>query len=177
MLLTVLFFAAAFPALAQENALQNDSSIESAPLVQNDENAFYNPEEELGEIKDIERPACTARALTERVRIEAEHYLKTQPAASSIAKRQKALIIANINDFEEISAENFEPEQNLNTANALITLKINRRINASDITLCRQKEGGKIYLIIYPYQDNFKVHIINLASYDPENEGISFIYP
>lgn len=171
------FLLGVLPASAQENIAQSSTEIETAPIIENMQDDFYDPDEELGRAKLIERPECSSPLLLEKVLNLAEKQFYQGPTPSTIGQREKVLLMKNIKSFEEISAKGFPPEEDFNVANALITLKINRKIATEDITLCRQVGRGNLYLIYYPYQDNYKVHIVNLSSPDKQNEGITFIYP
>ena len=56
--------------------------------------------------------------------------------------------IANIKSFEEISAINFKPETDTNTANALVTIKVNKHYKDEDFILLEDvdyKHCGSIY--------------------------------
>ena len=84
-----------------------------------------------------------------------------------------------MHDFEKADVKSFSPETDFQTANALIMIKINERVNAEDILLCRQKEAQqrRIYVIAYPYMDNVKAHIINLDENNPDYSAVQFFYP
>lgn len=153
------------------------SAQDFEPMPRVVDSSFEKPTEALGKAEPISMPNCTDQAFEERVKSEIATFLKTTNATSGMAKRRNALISANITGFEEIDASNFAPETDYNTANALITLKINGKLGADNIRLCRQKGKGNLYIVMYPYRDNIKAHIINLNRYDIKNEGVSFIYP
>ena len=77
------------------------------------------------------------------------------------------------------SPQNFMPEQDLNTANALVMIKINDKIAENDIMLCRQNRNvaQPVYLIIYPYADNYRVYVINLDKNSSDYRDVTFIFP
>lgn len=134
---------------------------------------------ELGQISDIQAPKCSDLAFYEKIMDTAIRYYENEKVSSSIAKRRKALKLSNIKAFESVSTRNFLPTQDYNTANALIMIKINKQVREDDIILCRQKEDVKtpVYVIAYPYMDNYQVHILNLAQKNSDYEQVSFIYP
>lgn len=143
-----------------------------------DEN-FEHTEEALGNAEVIQMPACSDQDFEAKIIEAAEAYFEKIPTFSSIAKRKKQLRLMNLKNFEKVSAENFSPQTDYRTANALISIKINEKVPQSDILLCRQKGDEKtaLYVIAYPYLDNIKAHIINLDEKNPDYEAVTFIYP
>lgn len=169
------------PALAQSvnNIADEKESDTFGEVVLENSAEFDNPNEELGKIIAIERPACDTPAFVSKALEAIKDYTNKIPASSTIEKRNKALILSNIDGFSQVSAEGFKPSDDFNTANALITIKINKKIDGRDIILCRQ-DGSvpqRLYLIAYPYADNYKVHVINLDKYSDNYEDVTFIYP
>ena len=154
-----------------------ENTLEEMPTLVEDNPAFENPDEALGKAEEITMPPCDDAKLYQKILSEVRAFLKGDGETSVMTKRRNALIGANIEGFEEVPATNFLPETDNNTANALITIKINQKVKAEDIRLCHQTGKGNLYVILYPYQDNVKGHIINLNRYDITNEGVSFIYP
>lgn len=168
---TAFFLIWPLTVLGEENALKE------MPALVEDNPAFENPDEALGKAEEITMPSCDDAKLYQKILSEVRAFLTDDGEISVMTKRRNALIGANITGFEEVPATNFLPETDNNTANALITLKINQKVKGEDIRLCRQTGEGNLYVILYPYQDNVKGHIINLNRYDITNEGVSFIYP
>lgn len=166
---TILLLSYAKLAYAQET---------EASQIQNDELPIFETDV-MEKINLLEAPQCDNPLLFKKVLQKVMDYAATMSTGSTINKRKKALILANINSFEKVDVKNISPETDLKTANALITIKVNKNIDENDFTICKQvdSKGKPLYLIIYPYMDNFKVHIINLDSYSDDYEKISFTYP
>ncbi len=135
--------------------------------------------QELGQISDTKAPKCSDPIFYQRVMKAITKYFETENVSSAIGKRKKALKLANIKAFETVSAQNFSPETDFHTANALIMIKINKKVNGDDIILCRQTGEIKkpVYVIAYPYMDNYQVYVINLTQNAIDYEQVSFIYP
>lgn len=140
---------------------------------------FEHTDQNLGEAKIIEMPACNDKNFEAQIIEAVKNYFQNQPALSTVSKRKQILKLQSLKNFEAVSTENFSPETDFNTANALIMIKINERVEEKDILLCKQKETKKnaVYVIAYPYMDNIKAHIINLAEKNPDYQAVSFIYP
>lgn len=140
---------------------------------------FAHEDELLGNIRPIQMPRCTDKDFEAKITEAAEKYFESRPVFSTVLKRNKSLVLKNLRNFEAVSAKNFLPETDFNTANALVSIKINEHVDEKDILLCRQKENKKapIYVIAYPYMDNVKAYVINLAKEDSNYQAVSFIYP
>ncbi len=157
---------------------QNINNIElikdSLPIID-----FENNDADLNSITLPTAPKCDTPQLLEKVIQTIKKHSKLLVSDSTMAKRKKALILSNINGFEEVDIKKFTPQSDYNTANALITIKVNKHYKDEDFILCKQSGQHKkpLYLIIYPYMDNYKGHIINLEEYSNDYEKNSFIYP
>lgn len=162
---------------AEDGFFQNEDIISDIDKTNPE---FYHESEQLGQLKDITPPACSSPELYAKIRERILAYTDTLTAKSTLAKRQKALILANLGGFSNVSVENFKPETDYNTANALIMIKINEKIPEDDIILCRQNQATKgtpMYVVVYPYADNYRGYIINLDENSIDYKDISFIYP
>lgn len=126
-----------------------------------------------------ERPQCSSPALYQKAMQAVADYTATLPAASTLAKRRKALISVNIEGFSDVPTEGFSVENDFNTANALITIKINKKIAEKEIVICRQNTQKKqpLYLLLFPENEHFRGYILNLDEYSNNIEDISFVYP
>lgn len=149
-----------------------------APFALKADDQFIDSHQTL-DITSFERPKCTASEFQTKALDVMKTYLENMPALSSISQRNKKLKIASLNDFEEVNISDFNVEDNYLTANALLMIKINKKVEEKDILLCKQVNIKKdpVYIIVYPYMDNFKANIINLDENQTDFEAISFIYP
>lgn len=166
---------------AETDMVASGLNADLAPIENKTSNdaEFYHEDEDLGKVKLPEKPECSSPELYDKVMQKVTEYLNNINAESTLAKRSKALISANLDGFHQVSAKNFMPEQDLNTANALVMIKINDKIAEQDILLCRQNRDitPPIYLIIYPYADNYRVYVINLDKNSSDYQDITFIFP
>ncbi|MBE6451615.1 MAG: hypothetical protein E7016_06595 [Alphaproteobacteria bacterium] len=138
-----------------------------------------NEKAELNQNSYVAVPKCNDANLYEKVLQRVKQYSDISDADSAIVKRQKALLIKNIESFEDVDVKSFNPETDFNTANALISLKINKQLTNDDIVLCKQAKNIKkpLYIIVYPQDKAYVGHIINLEQYSADYEKISFTYP
>ena len=143
------------------------------------ENDFTSSDENLGEAQAIQKPSCNTPLFKAKALETIKSYLKEKPAHTSINKRKTALKLKNLTGFENEDVSHFSFETDYLTANALLELKINQHIDEKDILLCRAKGDAKrpIYILSYPYMDNFKAYIIGLDEESGRYDQLSFIYP
>lgn len=122
---------------------------------------------------------CEDQKFYEKTLTQIRDYSSSITSTSTLAKRQRALLLANIDGFETVNIKNLTPQTDRNTANALIMLKINKHLKDTDFIVCKQIGNNKVplYLIGYLETNNYMVHIINLDPYSDNYEKISFTYP
>ena len=169
----------AFVAEAQSEMIADGLNTDLSPVDIKYNSEFYNQDEALGKVKLPEKPECSSPELYAKVMREVKKYTGKINADSTLTKRNKALISANIDGFHQIKTATFTPDEDVNTANALVMIKINDKIAESDITICRQNRNlpHPIYLIIHPYADNYRVYIINLDKNSSDYHDVTFIFP
>lgn len=166
-------------AKAETDMVANGLNADLTPLASEQNSEFYHADEDLGKVKLPEKPECSSPELYAKVMQKVKEFAVTLRADTTLTKRNKALISANIDGFHQVEAQNFMPEQDLNTANALVMIKINDKIAENDIMLCRQNRNvaQPVYLIIYPYADNYRVYVINLDKNSSDYRDVTFIFP
>lgn len=169
-------------AACAQDMIDDGLNSDFAPIEQpSSENAakFKNGNEELGKIKEPAPVKCNDEQLYVKVMEVVNDYAKTLKADSTLMKRKKALLTANINGFHKVPTEGFNTAIDFNTTNALLMIKINEKILEKDILVCKQngKREPSIFLIIYPFADNYKVYVLNLDTFSDDYRDISFMYP
>lgn len=171
-------FAANTDSVDNDFTAQNETLLEEQLPTVFPTDEFYNASDELVNIQEIVRPNCDTPQLYNKILETIKSYMQSKENSSILVKRKHTLTWARLQDFDEVSATDFSPNDDANTANTLIMLKINQKIKNDDILICKQKNAAilPIYVIVVPYLDNFKGYIINLDSHVTSNE-ISFIYP
>lgn len=153
-------------------------SIFAFPLCAQDGD-FVSDTEQLGNIRSIEKPKCSDKDFQDKVITTVKAYMERATVNSTISKRKKILKLSRLKSFVPVLVKGFTPDDDYNTANALITIKINEHVAEEDIVLCKQSDMDKnpVYILVFPYLNNFKGYIINLDEKNPEYDAISFIYP
>lgn len=141
--------------------------------------SFMDGNETLGNVKDLTPPECSSPELYSKAMKAINGYAKNLKAETTLAKRDKALLAANVTGFHKVTTQGFNTETDFNTANALLMIKINEKVLEDDILICQQngKHELPLFLIIYPYVDNYKAYVINLDRFSDDYKAVSFIYP
>ena len=127
----------------------------------------------------IQIPVCEDAAFKQKVMSTVESYFDEKPISSTMDHRQRMLKLKGLHGFETLKVSAFEPQQNYLVAKALVELKINKHLTDKDIVLCRQTGDVKapVYLVAYPEDNHFRVHLINLDDNVTDYEKIFFLYP
>lgn len=113
--------------------------------------------------------SCQSPTLLEAVERKIQDYANSLQVFNTIQKRQKELKFRNIGSFSKVNTQNFSQDEDLQTANALISIKINLKKKNEDILICRQDLAEKrtpFYFIAYPQDNHYVVHILNLSEAD-----------
>jgi hypothetical protein len=176
---SALFCLSLLPLTAQaQEETPFDRQDEFAPSVEHNE-AFDVARDELANVVQNMRPTCDTPQLREKILATVEDYLQTQASATIVHKRHNALLLRDLQAFEEIPAAGFSPDTDVTTANALITLRINRKIRSEEILLCRQSNAQKrpVYVVLYPFAGRFSGYIINLEKNVSDFDRVTFEYP
>lgn len=123
-------------------------------------------------------PSCQNPYLLEQVKKHIQDYQKEHPYKNIIEYRQQKLLLKNLSGFRQIASQDFDIDENIETANKLITLKINAGLEDSDIVLCRSigSEKNYIYILIYPEEGKSKVEILNTNKEEYTTEALSFLF-
>lgn len=105
-------------------------------------------------------------------------YQDANPQTTSIGKRKHKLLIREVESFTEISTDNITSKYSNLLAGEVIKLKINQKIEAEDMRVCKAgnaPEGGYIYVLMYKEKNYITVKILNVA-YVGNIEALSFKY-
>lgn len=143
------------------------------------EDAFVQENEVLGNISEPVKPTCQNADFQHKAFETIAGYLDSKEVKNTIEKRHKALVLKGLNALEPVEISTVKPEENYRLANALMMIKINLQVEEKDILICKQELIGQtpVYIVSYPYLDNFRAHVINLDPQVTDYQTISFIYP
>lgn len=125
-------------------------------------------------------PSCQNPVLLERVLAEIKKYQEDNPPQNIKERRKQQLLLKNLNGFIPVDSRVFTSKDEPRTANRLITVKINRGLDDSELVLCKSSGRGEkynIYLLVYP--DGNEGYIVDILNFVPIQIGmpeLSFSY-
>ena len=92
-------------------------------------------------------------------------------------RRRRHFITHNLAEFSRENIANYKTEAARPVSDIIIDLKVNKNILEENMLLCKNqspyKDPGNVYILVYPEDDGYKVHLINL---DAKGEDVSFFY-
>ena len=131
--------------------------------------------------KDIvSLPSCEDEKLLEAVSNYIKEYYKNNKKSNVYSRRRQYFIENNINSFSKENIIYYKSQDKRPMSDIIVNLKVNSGIIEENMLLCKNnsknQEASKLYILIHPYEGNYKVHVINLTpEYDVNIEN-SFIY-
>ena len=159
-----------FPCFATE---QTEEEYEEVEL-----NAFGFPDKSFVKLienkqtssraKINEKPACSDEKLIKRVREVAKPFVETT-SSTIVNKRRNILITKNIDNFSDISIDDANTLENRVLRARMVELKINNKLDNSNFKICQSNNPilkDKLYILMYDFNNNIKVEILNLAVED-----------
>lgn len=120
-------------------------------------------------------PQCGNVEMLEQVSAQIREYQAGNPAHSITGRREQALIVKNLKNFEEVSIPDFDHEANYNVGKELVMTKVNYHLEDEDMRLCKNT-GSDIYLLMYPEGNGARVQIINFAPSASSGNEFSIYY-
>jgi len=121
-------------------------------------------------------PDCNEPQMLEMVTDKIKEHQSSRATGSIIERRAQALMVKNLNNFTELSVEDFDNASNYTVANELVMTKINLRIRAEHMRLCKGSGRSNIYLLIYPEGEGFRVQILNFVPPTEKGNNFSILY-
>ncbi|MBR1601572.1 MAG: hypothetical protein IJ677_08365 [Alphaproteobacteria bacterium] len=98
---------------------------------------------------------------------------------SVISRRNRLLLVKNLNKFSEISEDDISNQDNFKTKATLMYLRINRNQTIHKICVSKNNRFGKynnIFLVIYPYLKYYKIVVTNMISIPEKMDNSTFIH-
>lgn len=105
-------------------------------------------------------------------------YIEANPQLTSLGKRKHKLLIREFEHFTEIPADNVTSKYGNLLASEVIKLKINEKIGAEDMKICKAGKGyggGDMYVFMYKQNHYVNVRILNVA-YSGDLSALFFKY-
>lgn len=123
--------------------------------------------------------ACDNEKLLPQVENFIYQKINAQETSSVAQKRERLLLVRNMNAFAEVDEHNINADKHFMTAAILTSLKINQKRKVSKIcrsTHNRSAKFGEIDVIIYPFAQYYKVVVTNLVPAVEKMDEGTFIF-
>lgn len=133
----------------------------------------------IANVDKIEDLPCNDTKLLEQVQNFIHQKISEKDASSFVEKRERVLMVRNLNNFEEINQNEIGKKDGFKAQAALMNLRINQ--NKEILHICsslgnKYNKFQRIYLIIYPFANFYKVVVANLIENVDDIEQATFVY-
>lgn len=178
-------------ALAEENTQTTEevvSSVENseatAKIIENVEiNKEKEPEYEVVHKVEVERvplPTCDDATLVSKTSEYITSYLSKNDNAGTLYRRRRYFILHNLDKFTPENIANYKTAATRPVSDIIADVKMNSGVAEENMLLCKNqssnKFAGKLYSLVYPFEDGYKVILINLAYKSDSKDETSFTY-
>lgn len=129
--------------------------------------------------KKLPELLCSDAKLKQQVEDFIYQNINKQETRSVVEKRLRVLLVKNLKDFAEITAEDITGKNKFEALAAVMELKVNRFTPIYKICASKGNDYSKfesVYVVIYAYQDYYKVVVSNLMPTPNRMDEATFIY-
>lgn len=120
------------------------------------------------EKKLLQVPECNDEKLLAKTKEFLTAYFAKSDNQGVIFRRRKHFILNGITEFTTENIANYKTAAARPISDTIIELQMNEKILEENMRLCKKasvsKVLGDLYLLVYPYKEGYKVHILNLDS-------------
>ena len=129
------------------------------------------------EKKLLPLPDCKDAGLLGAVKDFVAGFYAGNADKNAAFRRRRHFITHNLAEFSRENIANYKTEAARPVSDIIIDLKVNKNILEENMLLYKNqspyKDPGNVYILVYPEDDGYKVHLINL---DAKGEDVSFFY-
>lgn len=130
-----------------------------------------------GRKKLLPLPDCKDAVLLGAVKDFVAGFYAGNADKNAAFRRRRHFIIHNLAEFSRENIANYKTEAARPVSDIIIDLKVNKNILEENMLLCKNqspyKDPGNVYILVYPEEDGYRVHLINLGA---QGEDVSFFY-
>ena len=150
-----------------------DISSQSVPQVEYEEVKEFKAEK-------IALPDCEDKKLIESAESYIKDFFDKVPNEGTIHRRRRYFILNNLDKFKEENIANYKTSETSPVSDIIADVKVNKGIAEENMRLCKNQSkdqyAGKVYILIYPEENEIKVRAINLVIKQTTGNETSFIY-
>ncbi len=127
----------------------------------------------------IPMPTCQDEKLMSATKEFISEFYKDNTNKNVKERRHRYFLIHNLDKFSKENIANYKTEATKPVSDIIADRKINKSIIEENMLLCKNQseneEAGKLFLLIYPEADSYRVETINLEL-KPSGKDTSFLY-
>lgn len=117
------------------------------------------------EKKMLPLPECDDETLLAKTKEFLTTYFAETDNQSTLFRRRKYFLLNKLTDFTKEDVANYKSAATRPISDTIIELQMNEKILEENMRLCKKASArkvlGDIYLLIYPFEKGYKVHILN----------------
>lgn len=111
-------------------------------------------------------PDCDDKELLAKTKEFLTTYFAQSEDQSTLFRRRKYFLLNKLTEFTKENIANYKTAAARPVSDTIIELQINENILEENMLLCKKtavsRVLGDIYLLVYPFEGGYKVHILNL---------------
>lgn len=127
----------------------------------------------------IPMPTCQDEKLISATKEFISEFYKDDTNKNVKERRHRYFLTHNLDKFSKENIANYKTEDTKPVSDIIADRKINKSIAEENMLLCKNQsaneEAGKLFLLIYPEADGYRVEAINLEL-KPSGKDTSFLY-
>lgn len=111
-------------------------------------------------------PSCDDKTLMAKTKEYITAYFAKSDNVGTLFRRRRHFLINNMEDFTLENIANYKTAATSPISDEIVDLQINHNILEENMRLCKKKAADKlysdIYLLVYPIETGYRVHVLNL---------------
>lgn len=116
------------------------------------------------EIKPV--PACDDKTLMAKTKEYITAFFDKSENKGVLFRRRRHFLINNMTGFTTENIANYKTAATSPVSDEIVDLQINHNVLEENMRLCKKQAANKlygdIYLLVYPSEKGYKVHVLNL---------------
>ncbi len=125
-------------------------------------------------------PTCNDEALISAVKNYIDEFYIKEKQSNVLARRREYFIKNNLISFSKENVAFYKKQDKRPVSDIIINLKVNHGVIEENMLLCKNNsknvEASRLYILVYPYEQKYKVRVVNLTPQDDIDKENVFIY-
>lgn len=164
----------------EDSNTEHDNNVTAADI-----SSLPVPQTEYEEVKEltiekVSLPDCEDKKLIETTESYIKEFFDKVPNEGTIYRRRRYFILKNLDKFKEENIANYKTAETSPVSDIIADIKVNKGIAEENMRLCKNQSkdqyAGKVYILIYPDENEIKVRVINLVVKQTIGIETTFVY-